>query len=171
MIEYKFEFEEVSEREKEYIIALWNARTPIKELFRRLPYKHSISVKIIEKMLSMGLISERLSKGESTRRKVVALYESGITDAYTIAKELNVSTGTARNYLKSSGLPHLKRRPKHNYKRRPQTKQTKQILKYRQQNMSYGQIAKKMGVSRQYVGLVVKREKEYDEYYANINNK
>ena len=150
MMKYYFEFEDVSERQKQYIISLLEARTPVKDICKALPYKYAVSKKIVEKMGSMGLVAIK-RKSDITRNNIIKLFreEKSIQE---ISKELGCCERTVTNYLKQCGL--MPCRMKHTYTKAKTTKseRTNLIVNEIQKNhLSLSEIGRKYGVSRQYV--------------------
>jgi hypothetical protein len=137
---------------KNEIKRLWDSGVAIETIVRSLPTTIVLARDTIKEMRLSGELKPR-SKHEITRQKIEALFEKGY-NKQQIASELAMSTRTVNDYLADMGI---KGRPPKNYKPRKRSEKTHIIINELQKpQISYSEIARKYGVSRQYVYRIYK---------------
>ena len=143
---------------KETIIKMYNDGIAIRVIERTLPMPIKEAQNLIKQMKINGELPSR-SLGEITKNKVKMLHGQG-KNKYQIAQELNLNTQTVEKTL-TLLFPH-RGRPKHNYiNNRQCNSKTLGIQEELQKGeLSYSEIARKYGVSRQYVFRLSKEQKQ-----------
>ena len=143
---------------KETILKMYNDGVSIRVIERTLPTTIKVAQNLIKQMKINGELPPR-SLGEITKNKVKILYEQG-KNKYEIAQELNRNIQTIEKVL-TLIYPH-RGRPKHNYiNNRQCNSKTLGIQEELQKGeLSYSEIARKYGVSRQYVFRLSKENKQ-----------
>lgn len=142
---------------KETITKMYNDGISLRVIERTLPMTIKEAQNLIKQMKINSELPSR-SLGEITKNKVKILYEQG-KNKYEIAQELNLNTQTVEKTL-TLLFPH-RGRPKHNYiNNRKGNAKTLGIQEELQKGeLGYSEIARKFGVSRQYVFRLSKENK------------
>lgn len=132
---------------KNEIKRLWESGVAIETIIRSLPTTGVLARNTIEEMRLSGELKPR-NKHETTREKVSILHEKGY-DPYEIASELALSKRCVDTCLSELGK---RGRPSHNHKKRKRNEKTNAIMEeLKKYELTHREIAKKYGVSRQYV--------------------
>lgn len=139
----------MTERDKEQIKVMWESRLTVEQIVSLLPHPRRVTEKIIRQMKKDGGLPKR-SRREMITEKLRQEYESGNTNVYVLARKYDLKASTVTRYLVSAGVKSG--RPPHNYKETPLNEKAQQIIAdIRQDDLSGAEIARKHGVSRQYV--------------------
>jgi intein-encoded DNA endonuclease-like protein len=143
------------------IKSLWDNGESIEKIAKQLGIKRWHAVKKIKELRESGKINfiER-NKNKKISSKILNLWNNGVTNPYEIAKIVNTSKNVVYKSLTENNIKI--ERPKKNYRVRGKTKienlsyKTKMILKEIENGKSKIEIAKKYGVSRQWVYSIEK---------------
>ena len=100
---------------KRQIVLLWQSGASVSKICRALPCKEGTAKRLVKEMRESGELEERESIGEITRKKVLALYESGVTSKYEIANSFGLAVSTVNKILVEAKLNRV--RPKQNYRK------------------------------------------------------
>jgi transposase len=101
---------------KREIVLLWDSGASVGKICRALPRREGTIKRLVKEMRESGELQDRGSISEITRTKVIALYKSGQTNPYEIAKAFGLAVSTVNGILGNAKLN--RGRPKHNYKAR-----------------------------------------------------
>ena len=141
----------MTQQDRELIIQLWNKRTPIAKIVQMLPYEPKIARRYIREVKESGELKSE-NRVLNDRDLVVQAYNSGMTNHYEIARTYGINIDCVITYLSKAKLQRT--RPPHNYKKRELPEKTRQIIAEIQQGVKLTEIAKKHGVTRQFVSNV-----------------
>lgn len=146
----------MTEQDINLIIRLWESGEPKCVIVKMLPYKpYHIEKKILE-LRQNGVLKGRSGKTSTkTHDKVLDAYNNGITNPYEIADMLGLSHHTIKEHLNKANLNRT--RPKHNYITCDKTRLIRADL---ESGIKAREIAKKYGVSTQWVHFVKNKYKE-----------
>lgn len=148
----------MNESDKQHIIALWESRVPLEQIYQMLPYTRYEAIKMVKELRDDGTLQPRKKTDEAIKALANA-WESESKSPYELAEMFGYSPDTVKRYLSISGVRRGKR-PTRNFKHCDKTNEIAKDLKDGKP-MIY--IAKKFGVSRQYVyQLKQKLEKQND---------
>lgn len=146
----------MTDSEKARVIALWESRASLEQIYRILPYRRYQALKMVAELRADGILKPRTMTKDAISA-VGEAWKSGMKDPRDLAEMFGYSVNTVRRYLDKSGVREGKRPPT-NYKHSPKTND---IARQLQLGSSPTEIAKNFGVSRQYVHQIKKRlEKE-----------
>ena len=148
--------QKMNEQDKNLIISLWKNGTPTTTIIKLLPYKQVEIKREIAELRQNGVLNGRSGKTRGkTREKVLQAYKDGITNPYELAEMFRLKPSTISSILVGLGLNRT--RPKHNYKKTKKCEKTETILQEIKEGNVLCEIARKHGVSRQYVHKVKKK--------------
>ena len=148
----------MTEREKTQIISMWESRLTIEQMIRLIPKPRRVAEKMIADLRADGSLKAR-SRREMLVDKLSAEYISGTTDIYELSKMFDIRPNTVTKYLTEAGFK--KGREPKNFKRRELNAKAKEILgEFIKDELTDSEIARKFGVSRQYVYQLKQRIKE-----------
>lgn len=155
----------MTEQEKDLIIRLWESGLPTTDIVKLLPYKVGAVRREIAELRRNGVLKGRSGKTkEKTWGKILQAYKGGKTNPYEIAEMLGLRVNTVNHVL--SNLSLKRKRPRHNYANIEIGDKTKDILSEIKNGGVLSEIARKHGVSRQYVHKLknkyAKREQNND---------
>lgn len=142
----------MTEADRNQIIKLWSANIPIYRMVRMLPYKTYIARRMITDLKKEGVLPARTI---GHKRTVIEAYERGMRNPYDIAEEFDIPVGTVNTTLSRAGFTNG--RAKRNFKKNEKTLEIIELLKAGE---SQAEIARKFGVSRQWVSVAKKRWQE-----------
>ena len=132
---------------KKEIIRLWDAMLPMEQIYQMLPCKLADAKRYVANLREDGTLKPRQKK-EHSMDLVAKAYELGITDLDELADMFGFKRSTIVEYLNKKGV--VRPRPlTYNTKVSEKTNQIMQELV--EAKISQSQIAKKYGVTRQYV--------------------
>jgi DNA invertase Pin-like site-specific DNA recombinase len=155
----------MTESEIKLVERLWESGKGVGEIARLLPYKEYIAKREIAELKRNGVLRGRSGKTkEKTWGKILQAYNGGKTNPYEIAEMLGLRVNTVNHVL--SNLSLKRKRPRHNYANIEIGDKTKDILSEIKNGGVLSEIARKHGVSRQYVHKLknkyAKREQNND---------
>ena len=140
----------MTENEIALIKRLWDNGQTIGSIARLFPYKEYIVKREIQALKKSGVLSGKSGKNkELTLQKLKETYESGITNPYEMAKTLDMSVGTIREYLGDLGIKLG--RNKKNYNKTKLCEKTNIIIEELKNGKTARQISQQYQVSTQYV--------------------
>ena len=145
----------ITEMDIKLIKQYWNSRLTIDQIAQMLPYPVYIAKSMIKSLKRDGTLPKR-SLQQMTRDKVVDAYNSGIRDVAEIADIFHLEPSTVRVYLCDAGIKRHKNRK--TYAHCERTEEILAAIRNREGNLT--ELAKRFGVSRQYVHQIKKRLKE-----------
>lgn len=132
---------------KKEIIRLWDAMLPMEQIYQMLPCKLQDAKRYVAKLREDGTLKPRHRK-ERSMRLVKEAYDSGITDLDELADMFSFTRGTIIQYLNMQGVE----RPRPTTYCTTISEKTSEIMQHlREAKISQTQLAKKYGVSRQYI--------------------
>ena len=136
----------ITEMDIKLIKQYWNSRLTIDQIAQMLPYPVYIAKSMIKALKRDGTLPKR-SLHQITKDKVVDAYNSGIRDVAEIADIFHLEPSTVRVYLCEAGVKrHQTRKP---YPHGDRTKEILAAIRNGEGNLT--QLAKRFGVSRQYI--------------------
>jgi hypothetical protein len=132
---------------KKEIIRLWDAMLPMEQIYQMLPCKLQDAKRYVANLREDGTLKPRHRK-ERSMRLVKEAYDSGITDVDELAEMFSFTRGTVIQYLNMQGIS----RPRPTTYSSTVGDKTIEIMQHlREAKISQTQLAKKYGVSRQYI--------------------
>ena len=145
----------MTERDRQLIKGMWESRMTLEQIMSLMPHPRRVTEREIKKMRAEGILPKR-SRHEMIIATLRQEYEIGNTNIYALASKYDLRPNTVTRYLNCSGVKSG--RPPHNYKETPLNEKAQQIMAdIRQDDLSGAEIARKHGVSRQYVLQLKKR--------------
>lgn len=132
---------------KKQIIRLWDAYLPMEQIYQMLPCKLQDAKRYVANLREDGTLKPRHRKDRSMQM-VANAYNSGIVDIDELADMFSFTRLTIIEYLNKMGI---KRQRPLRYKTNVGEKTHQIMHDLREAKISQTQIAKKYGVSRQYV--------------------
>lgn len=165
--------EQMTQSEIKQIVEMWESGNSISTIVRCFPYKPQTVKREITELRQNGVLKGRSGKTqEKTQERILQVYNSGITSPYEIAKKLEMhapSVISTIGLLVRLGKIEKRTRPKHNFKKRKPTDfdklcdKTREIFCELEKGLSGGAIARKYGVSRQWVSQIKKKQEKKKE--------
>ena len=138
---------------KKEIIRLWDAMLPMEQIYQMLPCKLQDAKRYVAKLREDGTLEPRHRK-ERSMRLVKEAYNNGITNVDELADMFSFTRGTIIQYLNVQGVS----RPRPTVYSTTTSDKTSEILQQiRKGECSQTQLAKKYGVSRQYIHALSKQ--------------
>lgn len=136
--------------DKQVIKRLWDSGYSISTIVRMIPRKPKEAHKLIAEMRESGEIEGRSGKSaEKTSRRVLSLYQKGITSPYEIADNLNLSPKTVKRIL--CELKLNRKRPHKNYNQMKLCDKTHELLMEMRSGATIKELSVKNNVSTQYL--------------------
>jgi hypothetical protein len=129
------------------IIRLWDAMLPMEQIYQMLPCKLQDAKRYVANLREDGTLEPR-HRRERSMRLVKEAYNSGITDVDELAEMFSFTRYTIIQYLNMQGV-HRPRPTKYSTTLSGKTSEIMQQI--REAKLSQTQLAKKYGVSRQYI--------------------
>lgn len=134
----------MTEQDKEKIIQLWNNRVAVNRIIQLLPYERKEIMREINRMKLDGSLDAK-NRIPTMVERIGEAYKSGTTNPYELAKVFGVSRAYINAALWQCDI--YRKRPPHNYS----SVIRQEIVKELDKGTSPVDIARKVGVSRQYV--------------------
>jgi DNA-binding CsgD family transcriptional regulator len=160
---YKKRSDKMTENERRHIVALWESRVPIEQIYRMLPYRRKEAVAMVGELRADGTLKPR-KRAESAVNAVALAWQTETKSPYELAELFGYSVETVQKYLKMSGVRGGKR-PTANYKH---CDKTNAIMADLQEGKPMPQIARTYGVSRQYVHQIKQRMERENAPNRNV---
>ena len=135
------------------IIRLWEAMLPMEQIYQMLPCRLADAKRYVATLREDGVLKPRHKK-ERSMRLVAEAYNSGVTDIDELADMFNFKRKTVIEYLNKM---HISRPRPTKYSTTVGEKTSNIMQDIREANSSHSQIAKKYGVSRQYIYYLSQR--------------
>lgn len=142
----------MTENDKRQIISLWESGVALEQIYQMLPYKRYHALKMVRDLRADGTLKPR-KKTERAIELVALAWQTETKDIDELAEMFGYSTATIDKYLQLSGVREGKRQP-NSYKI---SDKTHEIIAELEINTSLSEIARKFGVSRQYVHQIKTR--------------
>lgn len=137
------------------IIVMWNSNLTIEQIYQALPYKRREIKEAIDRLRYLGHLPPKPSKKAEAIKKIGEAWESGTQDIDELCDIFGYTRETVLNYLSKSGVKKGKIKPK--IKPKPMSDKVQEIAREIQSGTPLCEIAKKYGVSRQYIHQIKKR--------------
>lgn len=148
----------MTDADKRTIKKLWDSRVPINQIIQMLPYKKAIVKQMIDELRSNGTLQPRSCK-KIAIKAVGDMFDSGVQNIDELCEAFGYSYNTIKDYL-SLSRGNNGRPPKNYRKRKPNNKAQTIMVEIAQKELSLSEIARKYGVSRQYVYQLKQRVEE-----------
>jgi transposase len=146
----------MTENDKRQIISLWESGVALEQIYQMLPYKRYHAFKMVRELRADGTLKPR-KKAERAIELVALAWQTETKDIDELAEMFGYNPSTIDKYLQLSGVREGKRQP-NSYKI---SDKTHEIIAELETNTSLSEIARKFGVSRQYVHQIkIRLEKE-----------
>lgn len=136
----------MTENDKRQIVALWESRVPLEQIYQMLPYTRYEAMKMVKELRDNGTLKPR-QKTTDAIKALANAWENETQNPYELAEMFGYTPETVKVYLRISGVRKGKR-PSHNFKH---CNKTNEIAKDLKDGKPMIYIAKKFGVSRQWV--------------------
>ena len=133
------------------IIRLWDAMLPMEQIYQMLPCKLADAKRYVANLRKDGTLKPRSRKAHSMQ-KVSEAYKSGITDIDELADMFSFTRLTVIEYLHKQKVTRERPRTYTHLQFSPKTQEIIQHLK--EAKISQTNLAKKYGVSRQYINYL-----------------
>lgn len=144
--------------ERTLIINLWESGHSIEYIAQMLSYPTYKAKQMVRDMRKDGTLKER-NVTEIALARLTAAYNNGITDPRELARLFGYSLNTTTHYLRLAGIK--RGHPPKQYFPKPLGEKTLAIIRdLESSKMTLSEIAKKHGVSRQYVYQLKERIEE-----------
>jgi len=153
----------MTESEKRTIKRLWEARVSLEQIYQMLPYTRYQAMKIIKQLRAEGFLKPRKKMG-ATVKAVASAWETETKNPRELAQMFGLSEKTIREYLVQSGV-RQGARPRFNYRHSDKTDAISAEIK---NGTRLSEIAKKYGVSRQWVYQIKNKLEGEDEPNKSI---
>lgn len=152
----------MTEQDKRQIIALWEGGVALEQIYQMLPYKRYHALKMVRELRADGTLKPR-KKTERAIELVALAWQTETKDYNELAEMFGYTPSTISQYLQYSGVRERKRQPD-SYKI---SQKTQDIVAEFENGTPMAEIARKFGVSRQYVHRIKKKLEE--DYGTAIN--
>lgn len=133
------------------IIRLWDAMLPMEQIYQMLPCKLADAKRYVANLREDGTLKPRHKK-EKSLQLVAEAYRNITTDVDELAEMFSFTRGTIMQYLFEAGIhrnrPSTYRRVKG---KRASERKAEIMRQIKESRLSQTEIAKKYGVSRQYI--------------------
>lgn len=148
----------MTKAEKTLIINLWDSGYSIDFIARNLPYPTYKAKAMIRTLKNDGTLKKR-NMTEIALARLTAAYNNGITDPRELSRLFGYSLNTTTYYLRLAGIK--RGHPPKQYFPKPLGEKALAIIRdLESSKMTLSEIAKKHGVSRQYVYQLKERIEE-----------
>lgn len=139
---------------------LWESGYTVEQIVRMLPYTGAEARAMIKELRRNGTI-KMYGKTDAAIEKLVNAYRNGMTDPRDLAETFGYTLKTVLQYLKLGKCKHG--HPKTQYNPKPLGEKALEIMRViKQGKLSMAEIARKYGVSRQYVYQLKERLEKAD---------
>lgn len=135
----------------------WNTHYTIDEIVQMLPYPKTVARTMIKALRRDGTLPRRSLK-EKRIEQLIAAYNSGVTNMYDLAEMFDISPKTAGVYLYEGGIKRDRHIEHRGYPHKDKYYEIVSAL--RESDESISALARRFGVSRQYVHQIKERLKE-----------
>ena len=136
---------------KKEIIRLWDAMLPLEQIYQMLPCKLVDAKRYVANLREEGVLKARHKK-EKSLQLVVEAYRNVTTDVDELAEMFSFTRGTIKQYLFEAGIHRNRPSTYHLTKEKKPSKRKAEIMRQiKESGLSQSAIAKKYGVSRQYI--------------------
>jgi transposase len=146
----------MTESDKRQIISLWESGVALEQIYQMLPYKRYDALKMVRELRADGTLKPR-KKTERAIELVALAWQTETKDIDELAEMFGYTAETIKTYLVKSGV----RGGKRDHATYKVSDKTHEIIAELETNTSLSEIARKFGVSRQYVHQIkIRLEKE-----------
>jgi transposase len=143
----------MTESEIKTVKSLWDSGVSLERIYRMLPYYRYDAYKQVKELRDKGVLKPRRDKTKRMVKAIAHAWQTETKDPNELAVMFGYAVSTINTYLQRSGVREGKRQP-HNFNHCPKTND---IVDELREGAAICEIAKKFGVSRQYVFKVKKR--------------
>lgn len=133
------------------IIRLWNAMLPLEQIYQMLPCKLVDAKRYVANLREEGVLKARHKK-EKSLQLVAEAYRNVTTDVDELAEMFCFTRGTIIQYLFEAGVHRNRPSTYRLAKEKKASEKKAEIMRQiKESGLSQSAIAKKYGVSRQYI--------------------
>lgn len=133
------------------IIRLWDAMLPLEQIYQMLPCKLADAKRYVANLREDGTLKPRHKK-EKSLHLVAEAYRNVTTDVDELAEMFSFTRGTIMQYLFEAGVHRNRPSTYHLTKEKKASERKAEIMRQiKESGLSQTEIAKKYGVSRQYI--------------------
>lgn len=143
----------MTETDREFIVNLWKNRNSVNKIIQMLPYDKRTARKMVNEVMKSGEL-DNIERISPKMKRIYELYQNGTTVS-ELSEMFSVTTNFVCRCLRKYGV--YTGRPNKNHKSKKLADKTESIindLKDTESHDSFSNIARKYGVSRQYVFIL-----------------